>query len=60
MTTFKFSVLHNEYQIDADSAGSAMQWMNRNVMDALNMGPFAWMDGKEPNTYYCSPGNYWD
>jgi hypothetical protein len=29
-------------------------------MDQLNMGPFAWMDGTKPNTYYASAGNYWD
>ena len=37
-----------------------MQWMNRNVMDALNMGPWAWMDSVLPRTYYASAGNYWD
>jgi len=34
--------------------------MNRNVMDALDMGPFAWMDSVLPRTYYASAGNYWD
>jgi hypothetical protein len=44
----------------AESAGHAMQWMNRQVMDQLNMGPFAWMDDAKPRTYYASAGNYWD
>jgi hypothetical protein len=44
----------------AESAGHAMQWMNRQVMDKLNTGPWAWMDGVKTNSYYASGGNYWD
>jgi hypothetical protein len=58
--TYYFTVGKEEHKVIAESAGHAMQWMNRQVMDQLNMGPFAWMDGAKPNTYYASAGNYWD
>ena len=57
--TYYFKVGDKEYKVIAESAGHAMQWMNRQVMDQLDMGPFAWMDGATPRTYYCSAGNYW-
>lgn len=58
--TYYFKVGEKEYKVKAESAGDAMQWMNRQVMDQLNIGPFAWMDSVLPRTYYCSAGNYWD
>ena len=60
MQLYHFHVLNNIYDVEAPDAGSAMQWMNRQVMDALNIGPYAWMDSVLPRTYYCSAGNYWD
>ena len=58
--TYYFQVGEREYKVKAKSAGDAMQWMNRQVMDQLNMGPWAWMDGAKPRTYYASAGNYFD
>lgn len=58
--TYYFKVADKEYKVKAETAGDAMQWMNRQVMDALNIGPYAWMDSVLPRTYYCSAGNYWD
>ena len=58
--TYTFKVGEKEYKVKALTAGDAMQWINRNVMDALDMGPFAWMDRVKPNTDYASAGNYWD
>ena len=58
--TYYFKVADKEYKVNALTAGDAMQWMNRNVMDQLNMGPYAWMDSVLPRTYYASAGNYWD
>ena len=58
--TYYFKVGEKEYKVKAESAGDAMQWMNRNVMDQLNMGPWAWMDSVLPRTYYASAGNYFD
>ena len=58
--TYYFTVGKQEYKVQAESTGHAMQWMNRQVMDQLNIGPYAWMDGVLPRTYYCSAGNYWD
>ena len=58
--TYHFLVGEKEFKVKAETAGDAMQWMNRKVMDALNMGPWAWMDGAKPRTYYASAGNYWD
>ena len=58
--TYYFKVGDKEYKEKAESAGQAMQQINRRVMDQLNIGPFAWMDSVLPRTYYCSAGNYWD
>jgi hypothetical protein len=41
--TYYFTVGKEQHKVIAESAGHAMQWMNRQVMDQLNMGPFAWM-----------------
>lgn len=57
---FKFRVLSKTHVIEAESAGEAMEWMNRNVIDALNLHPMAWMDTGKINEYYCSQGNYFD
>jgi hypothetical protein len=45
----------------APDAGSAMQYMNRNVIDKLNMHPMAWgdMPGLE-DSYYCKPGDFFN
>ena len=58
--TYYFIVGKEEYKVIAESTGHAMQWMNRQVMDRLNIGPYAWTDGVLPRTYRCSAGNYWD
>ena len=58
--TFYFKVGPETHKVKAVTAGDAMQWMNRQVMDALNIGPYGWMDTNQPNTYYCALGNYWD
>ena len=58
--TYYFIVGKEQHKVIAESRGSAMEWMNRQVMDKLNMGPWAWMDGTKPNTYYAAGGNYWD
>jgi len=59
MEMYHFHVLNTIYDVEAPDAGSAMQFINRNVMDSLNMGPYAWMDMPIlENSYYCSPGNY--
>jgi hypothetical protein len=58
--TYYFKVGEKEYKVKAESASHAMQWMNRQVMDKLNQGPWAWMDGVKTNSYYAAGGNYWD
>ena len=58
--TYYFMVGKEEHKVIAESAGHAMSWMNRQVMDQLNAGPWAWMDDVKPNSYYAAGGNYWD
>jgi hypothetical protein len=58
--TYYFTVGTETHKVIAESRGHAMQWMNRQVMDKLNMGPWAWMDSVQPNSYYAAGGNYWD
>jgi hypothetical protein len=58
--TYYFKVGQDTHKVIAESQGHAMQWMNRQVMDRLNIGPYAWMDDVLPRSYYCSAGNYWD
>ena len=57
---YYFTVGKETHKVIAESAGHAMQWMNRQVMDKLNSGPWAWMDGVKQGTFYASGGNYWD
>ena len=54
--TYYFIVDQKEHKVIAESRGQAMTWMNRQVMDKLNRGPWAWMDGVKPNTYYATGG----
>ena len=58
--TYYFTVGKEQHKVIAESQGHAMQWMNRQVMDKLNMGPWAWMDSVKPNSFYAAGGNYWD
>jgi hypothetical protein len=60
MTNYVFQVGENQYEVEAESAGYAMEWMNRNVMDQLNAHPFAWYDSIQPNTFYAASGNNFD
>jgi hypothetical protein len=57
---FKFKVGTKEYKVKAVTAGDAMEYMNRNVMDQLNAHPFAWFDSLAPNSYYAASGNFFD
>ena len=57
---YYFKVGQEIHKVTAESASHAMQWMNRQVMDQLNQGPWAWMDGVKTNSYYAASGNYWD
>lgn len=58
--TYYFTVGKEVHKVIAESRGHAMQWMNRQVMDQLNKGPWAWMDGVKTNSYYAVGGNFWD
>lgn len=58
--TYYFKVGNEEHKVIAESMGHAMQWMNRQVMDQLNKGPWAWLDGQKPNSYVAIGGNYFD
>jgi lauroyl/myristoyl acyltransferase len=58
--TYYFTVGKEVHKVTAESMGHAMQWMNRQVMDQLNKGPWAWMDDIRPNHYFAVGGNYWD
>jgi len=58
--TYYFMVGKEEHKVIAESASQAMVWMNRQVMDKLNNGSWAWMDGVKTNSYYAAAGNYWD
>jgi hypothetical protein len=60
MSNYVFLVGENKYEVEAESAGHAMQWMNRNVMDQLNAHPFAWFDSNQPNKFYAASGNFFD
>lgn len=57
---YKFKVAEKVYEFEAENAGEAMQMCNRQVMDGLNIGAFAWFDAIEPNVFYCALGNFWD
>lgn len=59
-TEFKFLVGKQEYKVKAETAGAAMEYMNRNVMDQLNAHPFAWFDSIAPNSFYAASGNFFD
>lgn len=59
-TEYNFKVGKKHYRVKAETAGHAMEWMNRNVMDKLNAHPFAWFDGAKPNSYYAASGNFFD
>jgi hypothetical protein len=58
--TYYFTVGKETHKVMAESRGHAMQWMNRQVMDKLNGGSWAWMDGVKTNSYYAVGGNYFD
>lgn len=58
--TYYFTVGNEQHKVIAESRGHAMQWMNRQVMDQLNKGPWAWFDGATPNSYVAVGGNYFD
>lgn len=60
MTLYTFQVGEKQFQVQSESAGSAMTWINRNVMDQLDAHPFAWHDSTKPNTYYAVSGNFFD
>jgi hypothetical protein len=60
--TYYFKVGPETIKVIAESAGHAMQWVNRQYMDKLSK-PFetwAWMDTNQDRTYVCAPGNYFD
>jgi hypothetical protein len=57
---YQFKVNNVVHEVEAPSAGDAMQYMNRNVMDQLGIYSFAWMDSVQPNSYYAAAGNFWD
>lgn len=59
-TEYIFKVGKQEYKVKAETAGDAMQYMNRNVMDFKDAHPFAWFDGAKPNSYYAASGNFFD
>ena len=55
--TYYFRVGQEVHKVIAESRGQAMTWMNRQVMDRLNKGPWAWMDdGAKKNCYYATGG----
>ena len=58
--TYYFTVGTEQHKVIAESRGHAMQWMNRQVMDQLNKGHWAWLDGATPNSYVAVGGNYFD
>lgn len=61
MKTYEFHVLTTVYKVEAPDAGSAMEWMNRNVIDQLNMHPMAWMDmPNQTDAWYCQPGDFFN
>ncbi len=60
MIIYNFKVGKKDYEVKAESAGHAMEWMNRNVMDQLDAHPFAWFDSSKPNSYYAASGNFFD
>jgi len=61
MKVYHFHVLNTIYDVMAPDAGSAMQYMNRNVIDGLNLHPMAWMDMPNlPDSYYCQPGDFFN
>lgn len=57
---YQFRVAQNVYEFEAENALDAMAACNRQVMDGLNLGPFAWYDSCEPNSFYCGLGNNFD
>ena len=53
---YTFKVGNDVHKVHAESMGAAMAWMNRQVMDKLNKGPWAWMEAGPVNTFYATGG----
>ena len=59
MKTYRFKVLDKIHRVKAESVGAAMTWMNRNVMDKLNVSSWAWFDSADPTyDFYVSEGDF--
>jgi hypothetical protein len=56
---YTFKVGGETYKFSGATALDAMEKCNRQVMDKLNIGPFAWYD-ITPNSFYCGLGNNYD
>jgi hypothetical protein len=51
---------NDTHTVEAKNAFVAMEWVNRNVIDQLDMHPMAWMDTAKPNTFIAQSGNFFD
>lgn len=60
MNTYQFLVGNDTHTVEAKNAFVAMEWVNRNVIDQLDMHPMAWMDTAKPNTFIAQSGNFFD
>ena len=57
--TYTFFIGNDKYVFEADSAGSAMERCNRQVVDKLDLHPMAWID-RGINTWVLQSGNFFD
>jgi hypothetical protein len=60
MNTYKFLIGDKTYTFKAASMVAAMERCNREVVDAMNVGHFAWMDTSAPDTFRMALGNFFD
>mgnify|MGYP006282782565 CR=1 FL=1 len=59
MKTYKFMVLDKIHSVKAESMGAAMTWMNRNVMDKMDVTSWAWFDSADPTyDFYVAAGDF--
>lgn len=57
----EFLIGQDVYAFEAENVGAAMQMCNRQVVDALDLHPMAWMDvPRNPNQFRLVQGNFYD
>ena len=56
---YHFYVKDTIYDVEAKDAGSAMQFVNRNIIDKLDLHPMAWENmPKMENSFFMKSGDF--